>query len=81
MGCDEPRLSDEVLDAVRRHVDSPEIAAYSLCVGVTFHPEWPDDPAAQVEIIDDILTQIPRDLVDKSGREAALEAVRNEMDL
>jgi hypothetical protein len=69
------RLPDQILEVVRRHAENPELAAYSLRVGSMAHPDWPDDRAAQVEVIDNMMADVPPDVVDEEGRAAIRDEV------
>jgi hypothetical protein len=49
------------------------VAVYSLCVPITFYPEWPEDPAARVNMIDNVLMQMPQDLIGEEARAAVCD--------
>jgi len=69
------RLPGEVVEAVRRHADQPELAVYSLQVWAHSQPDWPDSPAVQAEAVGSALEDLPVDVIDAEGR----AAFRNEV--
>jgi hypothetical protein len=70
-----PRLPDQILEAVRRHAEEPELAVHSLKVWAGSQPEWQYDPAFEIDAVQGAVEDLPDNLIEAEGREAGQDVV------
>lgn len=70
-----PRVPDQVIEAIRRHAEEPEIAVHSLRVWGSSQSKWQFEAEFEIDAVRGALAALPENILRTEARKQVEEVV------